>query len=172
MAFKENLRVLNQAAGLAAEKFKDIKRKDGKPYFTHLEAVAQIVDDNYYDLIPDQARENWGGHKLLVMAIAYLHDIIEDTDTTMEDLKELGFPPLVYETVEILSRRKDETYFDFIMRINDSGPFCIAAKAVKLADLQHNMSDLNEGSLKDKYRLAEYILSYFNRPALSSMIPA
>jgi hypothetical protein len=34
--------------------------------------------------------------------------------------------------------------------------------AVKLADLQHNMSDLNEGSLKDKYRFAEYILNYFN----------
>lgn len=33
---------------------------------------------------------------------------------------------------------------------------------LKLADLQHNMSDLNEGSLKDKYRLAHYILSYFN----------
>ena len=63
-----------------------------------------------------------------------------------------------------------ENYFDFIMRINNGdrsredfcGAFRVGMVSVKLADLEHNMSDLNEGSLKDKYRLAHYILSYFN----------
>lgn len=169
MKFQEQLLITRKAADLAKEKFKHIKRKDGKPYFSHLEAVANIIDDDYYNLIPAEAREVWSELRMLVIAVGYLHDIIEDTDVTMQDLADMGFPPLVYETVEILSRRKGETYFDFIMRINDSGAFCIAAKAVKLADLRHNMSDLSEGSMKDKYRLSEYILSYFNRSALGSL---
>ena len=66
------------------------------------------------------------------------------------------------EIVDELSKKPGETYFDFIMRIHDGGPFRTGMVAVKLADLRHNMSDLQEGSLKDKYRFAEYILSYFN----------
>ena len=171
MKTSEQIKVLNKAINLAQEKFEDIKRKNGEPYFSHLEAVSQIINEDYYQLIPLEAREIWGNLKILVMAIGYLHDIIEDTDVTMQDLKDMGFPPFVYETVQTLSRRERETYFDFITRINDSGAFCIAAKAVKLADLRHNMSDLTEGSLKDKYRLAEYILSYFNRSALQTFKP-
>lgn len=69
---------------------------------------------------------------------------------------------MIAEIVETLSKLPGENYFDFIMCVHNCGPFRVGAAAVKLADLEHNMSDLNEGSLKDKYRLAHYILNYFN----------
>lgn len=85
-----------------------------------------------------------------------------------QDLINEGFSVMTAEIVDALSKKEGETYFDFIMRIHNGdspyecGAFRVGMVAVKLADLRHNMSDLKEGSLKDKYRFAEYILNYFN----------
>lgn len=133
-------------------------RKDGKPYFSHVKAVADKVLMGWFDLIPYEAQDEWNKHKDKVIAAAALHDTIEDCGITTNQLLHEGFPPLTVEIVDMVSKKKGETYFDFIMRLNESHPFKTGAVAVKLADLQHNMSDLNEGSLKDKYRLAHYIL--------------
>lgn len=133
-------------------------RKDGKPYFSHVKAVADKVSMDWFQLIPREAQEEWNKHKDHVVAAAALHDVIEDCGVTTNQLLNEGFSPLTTEIVEMVSKKKGETYFNFIMRINESHPFKTGAVAVKLADLQHNMSDLNEGSLKDKYRLAHYIL--------------
>jgi (p)ppGpp synthase/HD superfamily hydrolase len=92
---------------------------------------------------------------------ALLHDTIEDTYVTSELLRQAGFPIMVIEMVQIVTKRPNENYFDFVMRIQESGH--VGAKMVKLADLRHNMSDLGEGSMKDKYRLAEHILAFFNK---------
>ncbi len=139
-------------------------RRDGKPYFTHVEAVATKVSEDWFQLIPREAQDNWNKHKDHVVAAAALHDVIEDCNVSAADLLKEGFSVMTVEIVEALSKRKGETYFDFIMRIHDGGPFRVGMVAVKLADLSHNMSDNpKEGSQLDKYRLAEYILSYFNR---------
>jgi len=123
-------------------------RRDGTPYITHPLAVAEILSAMHMD------------HQSLMAAM--LHDVIEDCGVTKQDLIKEGFSVMTAEIVDELSKKPGETYFDFIMRIHDGGPFRTGMVAVKLADLQHNMSDLNEGSLKDKYRFAEYILNYFN----------
>jgi hypothetical protein len=60
----------------------------------------------------------------------------------------------IIQQVSILSRQKGVNYFDFIGYI---GHFPLARK-VKIADLEHNMSDLPEGSLRDKYRFAHAYL--------------
>jgi (p)ppGpp synthase/HD superfamily hydrolase len=138
------------------------KRKDGKPYITHPEAVADIVDQEFHSLMPNSeaARNIWSPLKSYVIAAALLHDVIEDTFITSEYLRNAGMPVMVVEMVYMVTKRPGETYFDFIMRLHDSGH--VGAKIVKLADLRHNMSDLKEGAMKDKYRFAEYLLSYFN----------
>lgn len=138
-------------------------RKDGKPYITHIDAVARIVNEEYYRLIPqnEAALRIWGEMKPYVIMAAILHDTIEDTDVTPEYLRARGIPEYVIDTVLTLSKRPGETYFDFTMRVHDSGN--PGAKVVKLADLTHNMSDLKEGAQKDKYRLAYHILNYFNK---------
>jgi (p)ppGpp synthase/HD superfamily hydrolase len=108
--------------------------------------------------MPFHALTVWGPLYENIVDAAYLHDVIEDCGVTKEDIKAEGFTPLTAEIVEVVSRKKDENYLDFVVRIMNSGSISVGAIAVKLADLQHNMSDLNEGSLKDKYRLAQYIL--------------
>lgn len=156
------MNAVQTAAEYAEQKHQGQKRKDGKPYFTHVEAVANIVAMDWFTLIPREAQDNWNKCKDQVVAAAYLHDVIEDCNVTKQDLLDAGISVMTAEIVDALSKRPGENYFDFIMRIHDGGPFRTGMVAVKLADLQHNMSDLNEGSLKDKYRLAHYILSYFN----------
>jgi len=160
-----NIRDMNyieKAAEFAEKAHQGQKRKDDKPYFSHVEAVAEIVRMDWFTLIPHEAQDNWNKHKDHVVAAAYLHDVIEDCGITKQQLIDEGFSIMTAEIVDELSKKQGETYFDFIMRIHDGGPFRTGMVAVKLADLRHNMSDLNEGSLKDKYRFAEYILSFFN----------
>ena len=146
---------IKKAADFARKAHEGQKRKDGKEYFTHVEAVANIVHDNWS---VEDHQKAWNEYKDDVIAAAYLHDTIEDCGVTKQGLIDEGFSQETAELVEVLSKKERENYFDFIMRINkDRLRFGVVA--VKLADLQHNMSDLNEGSLKDKYRFAYYILS-------------
>jgi (p)ppGpp synthase/HD superfamily hydrolase len=156
------MNIIQKAADFALLAHEGQKRKNGKPYFTHVEAVANLVNDNWSRLIPPTAQDNWNDCKDHVVAAAYLHDVIEDCGVTKDMLIASGFSVMTVEIVEALSKKRGENYFDFIMRIHDSGAFRPGIVAVKLCDLEHNMSDLDKGSLKDKYRLAHYILNYFN----------
>jgi (p)ppGpp synthase/HD superfamily hydrolase len=67
--------------------------------------------------------------------VAILHDVVEDTSVTLDDLIRGGFPPEVVEAVDLVSRRDDETYEQFIERLAPNP----IARAVKLADLEDNM---------------------------------
>ncbi|MHB2027034.1 MAG: HD domain-containing protein [Elusimicrobiota bacterium] len=69
---------------------------------------------------------------------ALLHDVIEDTKTTFDDLKKAGFRPDVLAAVKLLTRVAALTYKRYIKRLIDSGN--TAAMRVKLADLTDNMS--------------------------------
>lgn len=138
-------------------------RRDGKPYFTHLEAVANKVEMDWFSLIPREAQDIWNKHKNHVVAAAWAHDCMEDCGVTSQQLLDEGFSSMTVDIVDTVTRKSGETYFDFIMRIRDSGAYSVGAVAVKLADINHNLKNLEEGSLKDKYRLSQYILSYFNK---------
>lgn len=130
-------------------------REDGKPYFTHLEGVVDNII-RYKHTLPYKLQP-----KVIfddIVAAGYLHDIIEDTDTTLESLKE-KFSPYTCKLVDILTRRPTETYYDFILRIRRSD---YAARYIKCCDIMHNMSDADEqekmGSRYAKYQMALYIL--------------
>ncbi len=86
--------------------------------------------------------------------IAWLHDVLEDSDFTVRDLLRRGINPHLIEIVECLTRQEGETYFNFIMRIKDIHQ----ARIIKIADIQDNLTDLREGTLRDKYMLSLYIL--------------
>jgi len=124
------------AKQIATKAHKGQKRWDGKPYITHPEAVASNFDDE------------------VLKSIAWLHDVVEDTDIDLTTLACKNFPGYIIYAIDKLTRKKDETYLDFILRVKTDEN----ATAVKIADINHNLSDLKEGSLKDKYRLALYIL--------------
>lgn len=93
--------------------------KAGAPYIFHPMHLAEQMDDE------------------LSVCTALLHDTIEDTDATEEELREL-FGDEIATAVALLSRNDDEDYFDYVKRVKKNP---LAAK-VKMADLEHN-SDLS-----------------------------
>lgn len=140
----------------ATRKHAGQKRKDGKDYITHPIAVAEIstrLVEEYYNKYNKDPYTEWLLEMIeIAWVVSILHDTLEDTDTTYEELVE-HFGVVVTNYVNVLTKTDGVTYFDFIVSIVD--PIAIL---VKLADLEHNMSDLNEGSLKDKYRFAQAYL--------------
>ncbi len=86
--------------------------------------------------------------------VALLHDVVEDTDYTIEDLKKMGFEKTVTDAIALMTHEDGVDYMEYVAGIKPNA----IAKAVKLADLRHN-SDLsrldavNEKALKrrEKY---------------------
>lgn len=68
--------------------------------------------------------------------IALLHDVVEDSDVSLDDFRRAGFPKGVIECVDLLTRRPADPYETFIERIK-THPL---ARRVKMADLRDNLS--------------------------------
>jgi len=66
---------------------------------------------------------------------AVLHDVVEDSNVTLDNLKQEGFSDEVVVAVGMLTRKKDEDYKTFIRRVSVNK----LARRVKMADLQDNM---------------------------------
>lgn len=115
--------------------------KGGKPYFNHLVRVAETFKEDDF-LYP----------------IAMLHDLLEDC--TEWNVKSLGclFSENIVKTIELLTRKTGQDYFDYINEINQSS----WATKIKLADLKDNMdiTRLENISDKDFKRLNKYLKAY------------
>lgn len=92
------------------------KDKAGVNYIYHPIKVASMMDTD------------------IEKAVAYLHDVIEDTSMTIEDLSQYGFPNVVIQAVDVLTKRNEESYDLYIQRVIQNS----LAKKVKMADLMHN----------------------------------
>ncbi len=92
------------------------------------------------------------------MSAAVLHDVIEDTPLTLEQLRNEGIPETVIEAVDRLTRKADEPYETFIRRIKGSP----IAEKVKKADLKDNMNIQRFDELRetDLNRLRRYHAAY------------
>jgi len=71
----------------------------------------------------------------VLRTVAILHDVVEDTDITIENLRELGFSETVLTAVNTLTRVGSEPYENYIQRVKNNA----LARAIKLADLKDNM---------------------------------
>lgn len=127
---------LNKALAVAAEAHAGQTDKAGKPYILH------------------PLRLMWQMETETEMMVALLHDVVEDSDWTLERLTAAGFSPEVVTAVAALSRQPNESYEAFIERLR---PNPLAVK-VKLADLRDNMNPLRLEKLteRDLERLAKY----------------
>lgn len=94
-------------------------------------------------------------HTLKAKIVAVLHDIVEDTNITIEDLIFKGFDEDIVEAISLLTRKKNQSYNNYIELIATND----LAKEVKIADLSHNMdlSRLKEITDKDKERYNKYL---------------
>ncbi len=78
------------------------------------------------------------------VCVALLHDVVEDTDTTFEDLSGMGFGDEVVDTLRLLTHTDDKDYYEYVSDLSLN----ITAVRVKLADLRHN-SDLTRLNVVD-----------------------
>ncbi len=127
---------LNKAIKLACEAHDGQFDKAGKPYILHpLRLLIKLknIDE---------------------MQVAVLHDVVEDSDMTLEVLRKKGFEESVLKAIECLTKKTGEDYSDFISRVllND------LARKVKIEDIKDNMdlSRLDKVEEKDLERIAKY----------------
>lgn len=131
-----------------------------------LKMAVRIAEDAHCGQF-DKAGNPYIGHPMRVMnnvhsieekIVAILHDVMEDTDVTSDDLRQAGIPDSLISELNVLIRSPNMDYDKYIERISH---FSIAS-AVKLADLKDNMdiTRLNEITEKDIERLRIYHRSY------------
>ena len=87
--------------------------------------------------------------------VGFLHDVVEDSDWTFEDLVKAGIPNEIVQTVRLCTREDGMEYYDYVQRIIDSDN--MTAIHVKLNDLHHNLARgkaFNYTRLIEKHRKA------------------
>jgi hypothetical protein len=87
-----------------------------------------------------------------------LHDVVEDCDVTLDELRALGYPEREVKAIDALTRREGESYEQFIDRL---APNPLARK-VKLADIEHNMNVRRLATVDDgaRERLDRYLRAW------------
>jgi (p)ppGpp synthase/HD superfamily hydrolase len=97
--------------------------------------------------------------------VAWLHDVVEDTDYTIEDIRLAGFGAAICEALQMLTHKKHIPYMEYVKDVARNP----IARAVKLADLQDNMDtsrllvvDQSAEKRIEKYRAAVAYLSDLN----------
>lgn len=120
--------------------------QSGVPYIYHPYHLAELMPDE------------------ITICTALLHDVVEDTDITIEEL-EKDFPKEVTDAIRLLTRDKETDYFEYINAIRQNH----VARIVKLADILHNSDETRIASCKnipeekilywrEKYKKARMIL--------------
>lgn len=134
---------IEKALQIAARAHEGQRDKEGLPYILHLLRVMAAVT----------------GEDAQIVAV--LHDVIEDTTVTADDLRAAGFSPAIVAAVERITHRKDQPYADYVVGCK----FDDVARRVKLADLADN-TRLDRTILRpdqmarDLARIRRYLLSY------------
>ena len=134
---------IERALQIAAGAHEGQKDKEGGPYILHPLRVMNAVE----------------GEAEKVVAI--LHDVIEDTSVTAEDLRREGFGETVLAALDCVTHRKGEPYADYVVRCKGDR----IGRRVKLADLEDN-TRLARALMRfdrieaDTARLRKYLLAY------------
>lgn len=134
------------AFALAREAHAGQVDKAGVPYIEHVQAVANAVAAT--------------GARPSVVAAALLHDVLEDTPVSPEDLRDAGIPEEVIRVVKRLTRASGVPYIDYVRDVARDPD----ARAVKLADNAHNAGRLDAlppevaQSLSQRYAQARRVL--------------
>ena len=118
--------------------------KGGKPYIDHVMYVAGKFVNDY-----------------ALRIVAMLHDVVEDTEYTIEDIESEGFSKNIIEAIRVITKLDDMDYMDYIEYVSSNE----LASRVKIEDLKHNMditrlSDPTDYDIRrvEKYKKAlEYL---------------
>ena len=108
----------NKAMKIAYDAHHGQSDKSGIPYIFHPIHLAEQMTDEY------------------TTCVALLHDVVEDTTVTLEDLAD-DFPREIIEAVALMTHKDDVPYLEYVAQIKANA----LAKTVKLADLRHNSDE-------------------------------
>ena len=147
---KEDKKEIRKAFNLAVKGHENIRRKSGEPYILHPIAVANIC-----------AKEIGLGTTSIICAL--LHDIVEDTDYTVEDIEKL-FGKKIATIISGLTKISDvfdqkvslqaENFRKMLLTLSDD----VRVILIKLADRLHNMRTLDAMSKQQKLKIASETL--------------
>ncbi len=119
-----------KALKLCFQAHRDQVDKSGMPYVFHPFHLAEQMTDE------------------ATTVTALLHDVVEDTDFTLNDLRAMGFPAAAVDAVAMMTHDPKVPYLEYVAKIRTNP----VARAVKLADLRHN-SDLSRLDTVDEKAL-------------------
>ena len=110
--------------------------KSGMPYIFHPYHLAEQMPDEESTVV------------------ALLHDVVEDTPYTLEDLTQMGFPQPVLEALRLMTHDPSVPYLDYVAKLKENP----IARLVKLADLRHNsdLTRLDRVDEKARQRVEKY----------------
>ncbi len=124
------------------------KDKEGVPYFEHPNNVSKKMDNSEEKIV------------------ALLHDVLEDSNVTVDNLRSMGFSDRIIEAVVALTRHKTQTYEKYLIQVSKNP----LATSVKRADIQDNLDPIRlkklnvklQKRLKKKYEKALFLLDKFS----------
>jgi (p)ppGpp synthase/HD superfamily hydrolase len=128
--------LLEKAIAIAVDAHRGQVDKTGNPYILH----------------PLRMMTRFDGEADRIVAV--LHDVLEDTSVTADDLCRAGFPDEILDALACVTKRKGETYPGFVARAAKNP----IARRVKLADLEDNMDvrRLKRMTERDRKRISKY----------------
>jgi (p)ppGpp synthase/HD superfamily hydrolase len=128
--------LLHTAIGIAKTAHSGQKDKAGNPYIEH---PLRVMDK--LETIEEKI-------------VGILHDVVEDTDITLDNLIAMGFPQSIIKAIEALTKRPQEDYQSYLERIKSNS----LALKVKIFDMQDNMDikRIKNPTEKDYQRVAKY----------------
>ena len=142
--------LIKRAAKFAEERHSRQFRKGGEEYFNHLRRVVNKVR-----MVNSTATAG---------AAAYLHDVVEDGHATLAEISRL-FGIKVYTIVKLLTKREEDTYEVYVMKIVKSGN--VPAMQIKMADNEDNLASVGDGAfslhiekiLSDRWKWSKQYIS-------------
>ncbi|MFA6923892.1 MAG: bifunctional (p)ppGpp synthetase/guanosine-3',5'-bis(diphosphate) 3'-pyrophosphohydrolase [Bacteroidales bacterium] len=147
---KDNKLILRKALDLAIEAHKDMRRKSGEPYIYHPLDVAYIVANNI-------------GLGVTSIVCALLHDVVEDTEYTLEDIRGM-FGETIAKIIDGLTKiagvfdqttsLQAENFKKMLLTLSDD----VRVILIKLADRLHNMRTLDSLSKEKQLKIASETL--------------
>ena len=144
---RKKIEIITKAFNFAKQAHKGVKRRSGEPYIMHPIAVAQIACSEI-------------GLGSTSICAALLHDVVEDTDYTVEDIENL-FGPKIAQIVDGLTKisggifgdrasAQTENFKKLLLTMNDD----IRVILIKIADRLHNMRTLGSMLPNKQYKIA------------------
>ncbi len=124
-----------KALKISFEAHKDQVDKAGIPYVYHPYEVARQMGDE------------------ISVCVALLHDVVEDTALTLEDLEKAGFPKEVTDAVKALTHESTVPYLEYVKALRGNE----TARKVKIADLHHNLDSTRLLSVPQGRREKEHL---------------